>query len=121
MVEKDIIRQILSGYINREITLENELKELTLNSKKTSAVFNDDFFRIRRDQLVKQKNSAKKRNEAFLKELEQSSAKLRATLACDDLLDKRLDEVRTKFFNYMRNKPAKDSKPSQTTSADDFT
>ncbi|KAL5244915.1 hypothetical protein ACI65C_012325 [Semiaphis heraclei] len=101
MSEKDIARQILRGYIDREIDLENQLKEI-LNRRKTVVVEEGDFFKIRREQMEKQKKIAKKRNEKFLKDLEHTTAKLRASLACDDLTDKKLDNERKKFTDYIR-------------------
>ncbi|KAL4122932.1 hypothetical protein QTP88_015173 [Uroleucon formosanum] len=101
MSEKDIARQVLRGYIDREIDLENQLKEI-LNRRKTVVVEEGDFFKIRREQMEKKKKIAKKRNEAFLKDLEQTTAKLRASLACDDLTDKKLDNERKKFTDYVR-------------------
>ncbi|XP_003247123.1 uncharacterized protein LOC100166538 [Acyrthosiphon pisum] len=101
MSEKDIARQVLRGYIDREIDLENQLKEI-LNRRKTVVVEEGDFFKIRREQMEKQKKIAKKRNETFLKDLEHTTAKLRASLACDDLTDKKLDNERKKFTDYVR-------------------
>ncbi|CAI6351264.1 unnamed protein product [Macrosiphum euphorbiae] len=101
MSEKDIARQVLRGYIDREIDLENQLKEI-LNRRKTAVVEEGDFFKIRREQMEKQKKIAKKRNETFLKDLEHTTAKLRASLACDDLTDKKLNNERKKFSDYVK-------------------
>lgn len=38
----------------------------------------------------------------YLKDLEHTTAKLRASLACDDLTDKKLDIERKKFIDYIR-------------------
>ncbi|XP_025197844.1 uncharacterized protein LOC112596398 [Melanaphis sacchari] len=102
MSEKDIARQVLRGYIDREIDLENQLKDIILSRRKTTAVVEEDFFKIRRQQMEKQKKIAKKRNETFLKDLEHTTAKLRASLACDDIIDKKLDNERKKFTDYIR-------------------
>ncbi|VVC26852.1 Protein of unknown function DUF4570 [Cinara cedri] len=104
MSEKDIARQILSGYIDREIDLENQLKEILSRRKTTTAVEKEDFFKIRREKLEKQRKIAKKRNETFLKELEHTTAKLRASLACDDITDEKLDIERKRFIDYIRQK-----------------
>ncbi|XP_015378960.1 PREDICTED: uncharacterized protein LOC107173096 [Diuraphis noxia] len=66
MSEKDIARQVLRGYIDREIDLENQLKEILIR-RKSVVVEEGDFFKIRREQMEKQKKIAKKRNETFLK------------------------------------------------------
>uniref|UniRef100_A0A2S2NPU8 Uncharacterized protein n=1 Tax=Schizaphis graminum TaxID=13262 RepID=A0A2S2NPU8_SCHGA len=102
MSEKDIARQVLRGYIDREIDLENQLKEILIRHKTKAVVENGDFFKIRREQMEKQKKIAKKRNDTFLKDLEHTTAKLRASLACDDLTDKKLDNERKKFTDYIR-------------------
>ncbi|XP_025408420.1 uncharacterized protein LOC112682131 [Sipha flava] len=107
MAEKDAARQIIRGYIDREIFLENQLKEI-LSRRKTMAVEEGDFFKIRREQFDKQRKVAKKRNETFLKDLEHTAAKLRASLACDDLTDKKLDAERKKFMDYIRQIPTRE-------------
>lgn len=38
----------------------------------------------------------------YVKDLEHTTAKLRASLACDDLTDKKLDIERKKFTDYIR-------------------
>ncbi|XP_060860524.1 uncharacterized protein LOC132937924 isoform X2 [Metopolophium dirhodum] len=106
MSEKDIARQVLRGYIDREIDLENQLKEI-LNRRKTVVVEEGDFFKIRREQMEKQKKIAKKRNETFLKDLEHATAKLRASLACDDLTDKKLDNERKKIYRLCQTDTAR--------------
>lgn len=41
-------------------------------------------------------------DDIFFKDLEHTTAKLRASLACDDLTDKKLDIERKKFIDYIR-------------------
>jgi len=45
-----------------------------------------------------------KKNNNFLcvQDLEHTTAKLRASLACDDLVDEKLDAERKKFIDYVR-------------------
>lgn len=38
----------------------------------------------------------------YIKDLEHTTAKLRASLACDDLTDKKLEVERKKFIDYIR-------------------
>ncbi|XP_050542013.1 uncharacterized protein LOC126905916 [Daktulosphaira vitifoliae] len=103
MSVKDIARQILSGYVDRETQLENEIKELLIRKKKTlNSVVKDDFFKIKRDLLEKQKKNASNRNATFLKDLGLMTAKLRASMACNDLTDQTLAKERKKYIEYLR-------------------